>query len=190
MKRLITILITVFLAVALSAQTSNTFKYEIKGLGGITLGPTATANKATITSAILSGTQVSLYNGATQYSVAVAAADQIDLNTVYVKLNPDSVNKTADFTLDILDANKLFSCVKTGGDKITITIPANADEAIPIGTTINFIQGGTAILGFAEAAGVMLYSKKDSTHTGGIWSWAALYKRGTNNWILYGDILD
>jgi hypothetical protein len=60
-----------------SLKLNATFTGTHNLYGGVTVGPFATANKATITSAILTGTTVALYNGATQYSVGVAPADQV-----------------------------------------------------------------------------------------------------------------
>jgi len=188
MKRLLLILIGVFLVNTLWSQTSNTFKYEIKALGGVTIGPTATAAKATITSAILSGTTVSLYNGTTQYSVGVAPADQEDASLIFGKLLPDSVQHTSNFTLALTDANKDLYCVK--GTSIVITIPANASVAVPIGTTFNFYGEGAGIMVFKAAANVHLHSDKDSIATSRIHQVVGLKKRGLNYWILYGNLID
>jgi hypothetical protein len=187
MKRLITVLIGILIAGVLSAQTSNTFKYVLKTQGGIINTKKGLAADK-VDSTKVSGGNFTTYKGADTINPTISASGKIDASTLYVKLLPDTVQITDLYTLTLTDANKIIVGIKASS--IAITIPDNATAAIPLGTTINFVQGGAGILVFKKAVGVVMTSKKDSVATGGIWSWAALFKRGTNNWVLYGDITD
>jgi hypothetical protein len=122
----------------------------------------------------------------TQLNTKLATADTLTLTSLSVMLLPDTVQKTTAFTLALTDAGKDIYVVK--GTVIPITIPTNTTAAIPIGTTINFFQGGAGLLVFKKASGVVLRSLNDSIATDGIWSVASLKKRGVNNWWLYGAI--
>ena len=199
MKKLLIFLIVVSLSGTLAAQ--NWYQYAVYLHGGMKVGNTVKktgANKtgsyllqidSITTDNVTTPTKFKLYDNNTQLIPDVPSGGYEDAALIFSKLLPDTtVVKTSNFTLALTDASKLI--VGTKATSLIITIPANATAAIPIGTTINFVQGGAGILRFKEAANVNLYSKKDSIATGGIWSWAALYKRGTNNWVLYGDIID
>lgn len=69
----------------------------------------------------------------------------------------------------------------------TLTIPANASVAYPVGTTLDIIQTGTGQVTIAGADGVTVNA------TPGLklrtqWSSATLLKRGENTWLVYGDL--
>lgn len=117
----------------------------------------------------------------------VTSAIQTQINSK-VSLLPDTTGITNHYTLLITDAGRTIMANKAS--TINITIPLNSSVAFPVKTTINLVQAGAGILRFKVTGGVILKSKKDSIATGGIWSWAALYKRATDEWILYGDITD
>jgi hypothetical protein len=188
MKRLITFFIGLMLVTTLSAQ--NDYKYQINALGGVRIGPTATANKAVITSATLSGTTVSLYNGATQYSVGVAAADQIDGFTVYArKFLTDTLLVTdATYTLALADAGRVIYCDRATWQEITI--PANVTIALPIGTVITFIKTGAGPVGVLPAATVIRKSVLDSTWMNTVNQTYQIVKRATNKWYYIGNWVD
>ena len=103
-----------------------------------------------------------------------------------VFLSPDSTAYTDDQTLVLGDAGNDIYVTKS--THVEITVPPNGDVAIPIGTTINFFQGGAGGIRFLPGSGVHIESLNDSIQTDGINSVAGLKKRGTNHWILYGNI--
>lgn len=176
----------------------------LSGADVVTITTTAETNVTLPTSGTLATTQniADSLNAAFDNAVTgVDLADSVNYASGYMSrydgvtglalkqnIIPDSVAYTSNSTLALTDANKIIMATKA--TSILITIPTNTTAAIPIGTTINFVQAGAGIIVFKEASGVNLYSKKDSIATGGMYSWAALYKRGTNNWLLYGDIED
>jgi hypothetical protein len=82
MKKLITFLIGILIAVSLQAQTENSFKYVLKTKGGLinTLKGLA-ADK--LDSVKVSAGAFKVYQGATQLNPDVPAAFQVDGSTVY-----------------------------------------------------------------------------------------------------------
>ena len=134
------------------------------------------------------GGSYAIYDGADTLDPYIPVADQLNADEYFVKLLPDTISKTNAFTLSLNEADAVVLCTKASA--ILVTIPPESSVDIPIGTTINFVQLGAGNLVFKEGVGVTLNSKLDSIATGGAYSWAALYKRASNKWILYGDIID
>jgi len=176
MKKLITILIAGLFTLASYGQSGVIYGKGLK-LNG------ATSGSALIMPPAIAGTNTKLIIAATSTTDTILTTKGMILgSTVFVKLLPDTAAYTDNFTLQLSDANRWISVTKA--TSVAITIPSNATVAIPIGTTINFIQGGAGVLVFKGA----FHSFKDSAATDGLNSWAALYKRGINDWKLYGNI--
>ena len=69
-----------------------------------------------------------------------------------------------------------------------LTIPTNATVAFPIGTEIRVTQLGAGQTTITPDAGVTLRSISGKNKTTGQYSVATLFKRGLNEWYLFGDI--
>ena len=69
----------------------------------------------------------------------------------------------------------------------TLTIPLNATTAFPVGTSIDILQVGAGQVTVSGAVGVTLnYTPGNKLRTQ--WSSATLFKRGTDLWVLMGDL--
>lgn len=66
----------------------------------------------------------------------------------------------------------------------TITVPANATVALPVGSQIDFFQAGTGAITFAAAGGVTIISKGSTLATTESGDAATLKKTATNTWSL------
>lgn len=93
--------------------------------------------------------------------------------------------KTDSYTVALGDRDSLIE-VAAGSAK-TITIPTNASVAYPIGTSIDILQTSTGQVTIAGAGGVTVNA------TPGLklrtqWSSATLFKRGTDTWVVFGDL--
>ena len=183
------IFIGLMIAVLSFGQLANTFKYEIRSLGGLVIGPTATANKATVTSWILDGNFIKGYDGATQRSFAIAAADQIDGATLYVKRLLDTAAYASTTTLSVADVNVAW-IEATNATYMSIIIPADATYAFPIGTIINIRNAGAGPVGIRGAANVGVYAPKDSLTINTPYGVATIRKRGVNHWEVFGYLED
>ena len=72
---------------------------------------------------------------------------------------------------------------------LTVTIPANASVAIPIGSEYLFIRtGSNTAMNFANAGGVTLNSDGAKTKVSYQWQTAVCKKVGTNEWDLMGTL--
>lgn len=98
-----------------------------------------------------------------------------------------SINtQTGDYTLVLGDAAKIIELNKASA--IVLTVPAFASVALPIGTIIDIVQIGAGQASVAGAVGVTVRSSGTKTKLTTQYSGATLYKRGTDEWVLMGDI--
>jgi len=72
----------------------------------------------------------------------------------------------------------------------TLTIPANASIAFPVGTQILLTQSGTGQTTVAGQSGVTIHSADGKVSLRTQYSWASLVKRATDVWWLSGDLGD
>lgn len=91
------------------------------------------------------------------------------------------------YTLVLSDAGKTVE--QSNSSANTITIPANASVAYPVGADVAVVQTGTGVLSIATAAtGVVVNSRGGLTDSAGQYAVLWLYKQATDTWILTGDL--
>jgi hypothetical protein len=96
------------------------------------------------------------------------------------------ISKTSSYTLSNLSERDSMIEVSSSS-ATTITIPTNASVAFPVGASIDISQISTGQVTIAGAGGVTVNA------TPGLklrtqWSTVTLFKRGTDSWIVYGDL--
>jgi hypothetical protein len=96
------------------------------------------------------------------------------------------ISKTSSYTLSNLSERDSMIEVSSSS-ATTITIPTNASVAFPVGASIDITQISTGQVTIAGAGGVTVNA------TPGLklrtqWSTVTLFKRGTDSWIVYGDL--
>ena len=85
------------------------------------------------------------------------------------------------------DANTLVEC--SNASAIALTVPPNASVAYPVGTTLNWAQGGAGQVTLTPGAGVTLQKAASLTlKTTEQHSVATAVKVGTNTWRVFGDL--
>ncbi|MBR2086186.1 MAG: collagen-like protein [Oscillospiraceae bacterium] len=97
------------------------------------------------------------------------------------------VTQSASFTLALSNAGKFINA--DSASDITITIPAEANVAFPIGTEIEIMAGGTGVVSFAGATGVTVNSLDALTSIAGQYGVACLKKLSADTWLLAGTLL-
>lgn len=90
------------------------------------------------------------------------------------------------YTLGLSDAGKVVEC--TNENECTLTVPANATVAFPVGTVIGLRQGGAGRLNISADGGVTIHSIGNSFSSEGQYAHMALEKTDTNIWVLMGDL--
>jgi hypothetical protein len=94
--------------------------------------------------------------------------------------------KTGSYTLVLGDKGKVIEMNVAGANQLTV--PTNASEAFPIGTQITIVQYGTGQVTIQGSGGVTLRSLGGALKTVGQYSAASLFKRGTDEWIVFGSL--
>lgn len=94
--------------------------------------------------------------------------------------------QVASYTLALADAGQAVTI--NNASAVTLTIPANSSVAFPIGTRIDLVQWGAGQVTVAAASGVTIRSSGSKLKLSGQFSAATLWKRGSDEWLLAGDI--
>lgn len=124
------------------------------------------------------------YDGSSTAEVATVSGTQTLTNkTLTTPIQTIGTNtKSASYTLALSDQSKMIEVSAAA----TITIPADATINFPVGTYIVVLQTGSGQVaiageGFTPSAtpGLKLRAQ---------WSMATLIKRGTNSWVVAGDL--
>ena len=93
-------------------------------------------------------------------------------------------SKTAAYTLIATDVGTLVEINMASAN--TLTVPTNASVAYPIGAQINLLQTGAGQV-TVGGAGVTI-NGTPGLKLRAQWSAATLIKRGTDTWVLIGDL--
>lgn len=98
--------------------------------------------------------------------------------------------RTGNYTLTATDVAPGARPVEVdSGSAVTITVPTNANVPCPIGTTgVEVYRAGTGTVTFAAASGVTLESPAAAVQVRAQYSSAFLRKRGTNTWVISGEV--
>lgn len=100
------------------------------------------------------------------------------------KSNKTEIGTTA-YTLTMAD---MYTRIEfTQSTPITITIPNDSTENMPIGTNVELLQAGTGKLTVTNADGVSIYGPDNQFKSRVQWSSIFVEKRGNNSWLISGD---
>lgn len=88
------------------------------------------------------------------------------------------------YTLILTDQNSLVTMSNSSAN--TLTVPANASVAFPIGAQVTVEQTGTGITTIAAAGGVTINGAAGVLTLGGRYAFATLTKTATNTWSTAG----
>jgi hypothetical protein len=106
-------------------------------------------------------------------------ADQLVIHTDgHVSYNTNIVSLSANTTLNATHKNKIVECNGT----FTVTLP----NSMPIGYKVDLINVGAGIITIAASG--TLQSKGGNTKLSSQYGGASAYHRGSNVWILVGDL--
>lgn len=94
--------------------------------------------------------------------------------------------QTDSYTLVLSDAGKMIVMNKATSNNLTI--PLNSSVAFPTNTRIDIIQYGAGQTTIVATSGVTIRSSGSKLKLTGQYSGASLWKYGTDEWILVGDI--
>ena len=138
--------------------------------------------KAPLASPTLTGTPTAPSAAAYADTNQIATTAQVHDTVTAV---PENAQTGTSYTLVLADAGKLVTLANAAA--ITLTIPTNASVAFPIGTRIDLLQYGAGQV-TVGGAGVTIRSSGSKLKLTGQYSGATLWKKGTDEWLLIGDI--
>jgi hypothetical protein len=90
------------------------------------------------------------------------------------------------YTLVLGDAGKLITL--NNGSAITLTVPAEATVVFPTGSRVDIAQLGAGQVTIASAGGVTVNAKDGDNKLDGQYSAATLIYRGSDVWLMIGDL--
>ena len=134
----------------------------------------------------------SIYPSVTNFGEILSSADdtvQKALDTLddgALKRKLPINTQTNSYTLVLTDAEKVVEMNVTGANNLTV--PPNSSVPFPLYTTIPITQLGAGQTTIVAGAGVTIRSSGSKLKLTGQYSGAFLYKRGTDEWVLQGDI--
>lgn len=94
--------------------------------------------------------------------------------------------KTANYLLVATDPGSVIEMNVAAAN--TFTIQPNATVAIAVNSRVDVVQYGAGQTTFVPGAGVTIRSAGGKLKLTGQYSAASLYKRGTDEWMLFGDL--
>lgn len=115
----------------------------------------------------------------------LSLSDAAGSNRVVLTNGTQAITQVADYTLVASDAGVVVEGTK--GTAQIVTVPPNSSVAFPIGTLIQIVQMGAGQITLTAGAGVTLRTARTLT-TRALYSVVELRKRGTDEWIVSGDL--
>ena len=94
--------------------------------------------------------------------------------------------QTSSYTLVLGDKGDVVEM--NDGSSNTLTVPPNSSVAFPTGSLITVIQLGAGATTIVAGSGVTLRSKASALGISAQYGRADLYKRGTDEWVVAGDL--
>jgi len=187
MKKILLIFVMVLIIGALSAQTSNSFKYVIKAKGGIT-NTLKGLDADKIDSTKVSGDSYYTFQGADTLIPHIPSAGYDDIYDYVTRKYADTLLvTTVEFRPVIADAGKIIRCNHATQTKVFL--PPDSTANFPLGSVLNFSMDNAGIVTFYESNSVIT-SKNDSASINVQYGWATAIKRAANKWDLLGDLQD
>lgn len=154
----------------------------------VTVAGTQTLTNKTLTSPTVNGGTV---NPATLQvsgvdAVTVSGSQTLTNKTLTAPVATAATSsQTASYTLVLADASKIVEVSNANAN--TLTVPTNASVAFPVGTQIVVLQTGAGQTTIAGASGVTV-NGTPGLKLRAQWSIATLIKRGTDSWVVAGDV--
>lgn len=117
----------------------------------------------------------------------ISTATQTALDFKQAKVRTITTQAGTAYTLVLSDA---ATTVETNNAAVnTLTVPPNSEVAFPVGTVVRLVQYGAGQTTVAAGAGVTIRSPGAALKLSGQYAQATLVKRGTDEWILGGNVV-
>jgi hypothetical protein len=104
----------------------------------------------------------------------------------YIPARAFNSQSASAYVLVEADAHKIVEMTSSSAN--TVTVPPYSSQAFSIGTEIHIHQYGSGSTSIAAGSGVTIRTRIGTT-LAGQYAVAKLVKRGTNEWVLHGDLV-
>jgi hypothetical protein len=94
--------------------------------------------------------------------------------------------QTSSYTLILGDAGQVIEMNVASGNNLTV--PLNSSVAFPVKTRIDITQIGAGQTTIVATGGVTIRQRESKLKLAGQYAGASLYKRATDEWVLFGDL--
>lgn len=153
------------------------FTGEVDGITKAHVGLGDVDNTSDANKPVSTATQVAL--SALSQSVDQNLANKSD------KLTAKTIVSTTAYQLTMAD---MYTRIEfTQDTPITITIPNDGTENLPVGSSVEFLQAGLGKLTIVNANGVSIYGPDNQFKSRVRWSSVFAEKRASNSWLISGD---
>jgi hypothetical protein len=173
---------------ASSATIGDVSNTEIQYLNGVTSAvQTQIDSKAPTANPTFTGT-VTVAASGIAFTDGTQTKEGVPSRTyIYGETNSNAL--VSNTTLNNLSyRDTLIECNNASGTDITLTIPTNATTAYPIGTSFDIVRMNDGNVTIAAVDGTVTVNATPGLKLRAKYSSATLLKRGTNKWILVGDL--
>lgn len=117
---------------------------------------------------------------------AVAEQAESDATTYVNAVRPINAQTGTAYTPVPSDVGQIVTL--SNASAITVTLDKDADEAVPVGGVIDFIQIGAGLVTFAAESGATITKIAATLKSNGQYSKITATKRAANTWNLNGDL--
>lgn len=171
----------------ISPSTTSVIPLQIQGLVGQSASLQEWKTSAATVARVDATGKIFSHDGTSSAEVVTLSGTQTITNkTLTNPIQTIGTNaRTSSYTLVLSDQSKIIEVDSLSAT--TITIPADASVAYPVGTYIVVIQTNTGQVSIAGSGFTPSYSPSLGLKLRERWCMATLIKRGTNSWIVTGD---
>ena len=176
-------------ASASSATTSASHATTSSDFATVATSSATVSTSESTTAVSSAATATSSATVATSEATTSTAQAEVSTSSATVAVDTLSVTideKTDNYRLASGDVNKMINANSAGA--ITITIPLNADDAIPTGSVIAILQGGAGTVTIAGTAGTTVNSIDSALSITGQYAIASVIKVATDTWNAIGAL--
>lgn len=163
--------------------TTNDLSYGGWSAGAVKYRVWHAGNQTTLfTSPTFTGTPAAptATAGTNTTQIATTAFVQTAVNTTIIN------TQTVSYILTLGDSGEVVEMNSASAN--TLTVPPSGTTNFPIGTSIDIVQYGAGQTTITAGVGVTLRSSGSKLKLTGQYSAATLYKRGTDEWMIMGDL--
>ena len=140
--------------------------------------------EAKLASAVVTTSKIAASVTLTTPNIGAAIGSSLNCTNAVID-HPATNERLTSYTLVLTDDGIIIEANSTSA--IVLTVPLNSTVAFPTGTKITIIRTNTGAVSVAGASGVTVNSTP-GLNLRAQWSAATLLKRGTNSWLLMGDL--